>query len=158
MATKARQPNSVNAAFFDDLVRCETRIYNGLNDALREAHGIVTSQFEFLRFLRDHDEPRVADIAAAAAIGVGAVSKSIDRLEARGLAARRPNPNDRRSALLALTDEGRALADAAEATFARWLAEHVAGAVGSERLAEVARTLATLRAALERQGVGTPTG
>ena len=43
---------------FDDLVRCETRLYNALNDRLRERHGIVTSQFEFLHYLRERPGAR----------------------------------------------------------------------------------------------------
>ncbi|NQE87935.1 winged helix DNA-binding protein [Nocardia terpenica] len=35
------------------------------------------------------------------------------RLERKGWVARQPNPADRRSSLLALTDEGRRLVDAA---------------------------------------------
>jgi hypothetical protein len=65
-------------------IRCETRLYNAFNDELRAAHGLVTSQFEFLRYLRDRSGSRVADLAAEFAVGVGAVSKSIDRMEKRG--------------------------------------------------------------------------
>lgn len=135
--------------FFADLVRCETRLYNALNDRLRERHGIVTSQFEFLRHLRDHPGARVADLAAEFAIGIGATSKGIDRLEGQGWVARRPNPADRRSSLLVLTDDGRRLADAAEGTVAERLAELVTSP---------SQALSELRAALERDGVGTPMG
>ena len=33
------------AQLFDDLVRCETRLYNALNDALRADHGIVATAY-----------------------------------------------------------------------------------------------------------------
>jgi MarR family transcriptional regulator, multiple antibiotic resistance protein MarR len=144
--------------FFADLVRCETRLYNDLNDRLRERHGIVTSQFEFLRYLRDHPGSRVADIAAEFAIGVGATSKATDRLESRGWVVRQPNPSDRRSSLLALTDDGVRLADAAEGTFTRRLAELFAAAPAASPITAAARTLAELRAALEHDQVGMPTG
>lgn len=67
--------------FFSDLVRCETRLYNALNynalnDRLRERHGIVTSQFEALSYLRDHPGSQVADLAAEFAIGIGATTRS----------------------------------------------------------------------------------
>jgi MarR family transcriptional regulator, multiple antibiotic resistance protein MarR len=144
--------------FFADLVRCETRLYNALNDSLREEHGIVTSQFEFLLYLRDHSEPRVADLAAAFAVGVGAISKSIDRMENRGWVTRRPNPNDRRSAILALTGAGRALVDAAAITFETRLDQIIGAVATSEQVTAAARLLATLRVALERDHLGTPTG
>ncbi|MEK8171786.1 MarR family winged helix-turn-helix transcriptional regulator [Streptomyces sp. M19] len=84
VATKSSDDAVDLPAFFDDLVRCETRLYNALNDRLRAAHDIVTSQFEALRYLRDHPGSRVADLAAEFASGIGASSKSVDRLEKRG--------------------------------------------------------------------------
>lgn len=145
-------------AFFADLVRCETRLYNALNDRLRDRHGLVTSQFEALRYLRDHPGSRVADLAAEFAIGIGAASKSVDRLEKQGWAGRQPNPSDRRSSLLSLTDEGSRLLDEAERTFAEALAELVGEALDAPALAAAADSLATLRASLERARIGTPLG
>ncbi|MDH6706707.1 MarR family multiple antibiotic resistance transcriptional regulator [Kitasatospora sp. MAA19] len=143
---------------FADLVRCETRLYHALGERLRERHGIVTSQYEFLSYLRDHPGCRVADLAAEFAIGVGATSKGIDRLEKQGWAARRPNPADRRSSLLALTDDGARLVAEAERTFTDGLAELLGGALDEPALTALGRALATLRAALERDQVGTPAG
>jgi DNA-binding MarR family transcriptional regulator len=143
---------------FADLVRCETRLYNALNDRLRERHGIVTSQYEFLRQLRDHPGCRVADLAAEFAIGIGATSKGIDRLERRGWVARQPNPDDRRSSLLVLTDEGVRLVDAAELTFTERVTELIAGALDGARISAAGQALSLLRAALERDQVGVPTG
>lgn len=144
--------------FFADLVRCETRLYNALNDRLRERHGIVTSQFEFLRFLRDHPGARVADVATEFAIGIGATSKGADRLEKGGWVVRRPNPADRRSSLLALTDDGSRLADAAERTFADGLALLIGGALEDSSVPVAAGVLAKLRSVLERDRIGMPTG
>ncbi|MFE7118418.1 MarR family winged helix-turn-helix transcriptional regulator [Streptomyces sp. NPDC057654] len=143
---------------FADLVRCETRLYNALNDRLRERHAIVTSQFEFLRFLRERPGARVADLAAEFAIGVGATSKGVDRLEKQGWIVRQANPADRRSSLLALTDDGSQLLDAAEATFAAGLSELVGGSLDQSTVAAVGQALRRLRSALERDQVGIPTG
>lgn len=160
MASKASdETGSVDLqGFFSDLVRCETRLYNALNDRLRERHGIVTSQFESLRYVRDHPGARVADLAAEFAAGIGAVSKGCDRLERQGWVARRPNPSDRRSSLLTLTDEGLRLADAAEATFAEGLAELVADGLDAAALTAVGQAISGLRAVLERERIGMPTG
>ncbi|MFJ9902719.1 MarR family winged helix-turn-helix transcriptional regulator [Streptomyces sp. NPDC101152] len=152
-------PTTVDlAGFFYDLVRCETRLYNDLNDRLRERHGIVTSQFEFLRHLRDHPGARVADLAAAFAVGIGATSKGVDRLEKQGWVVRQPNPSDRRSSLLALTDDGLTLADAAERTFTEGLDQLVAANLGASLTPAVAQVFADLRATLEREQIGMPTG
>ncbi|WP_033223323.1 MarR family winged helix-turn-helix transcriptional regulator [Kitasatospora phosalacinea] len=158
MASKSNGGAVDLPSFFADLVRCETRLYNALNDRLRERHGIVTSQFEFLRHLRDHPGSRVADLAAEFAIGVGATSKGIDRLEKRGWVLRQPNPADRRSLLLALTDDGTRLANAAERTFTRALAALIADALDGPAGTAAARVVSDLRAAFERDQIGTPTG
>jgi MarR family transcriptional regulator, multiple antibiotic resistance protein MarR len=144
--------------FFADLVRCETRLYNALNDRLRERHGIVTSQFEALRYLRDHPGARVADLAAEFAIGIGATSKTIDRLEKQGWAARQPNPADRRSSLLALTDNGTHLVDAAEKTFTAKVAELIGSTLHNSSATAAAQALSKLRSVLELNQIGTPTG
>ncbi|MFI0739500.1 MarR family winged helix-turn-helix transcriptional regulator [Streptomyces sp. NPDC021100] len=143
--------------FFSDLVRCETRLYNALNDQLRRHHGIAASQFEFLRYLRDHPGARVGDLAGFFAIGVGATSKGMDRLEARGWVRRVPNPADRRSSLLELTDAGAELVNDAENTFAA-VNELVQAAIDPEQLQATAQALRQLRTALEHDGIGTPVG
>ncbi|MFC8713575.1 MarR family winged helix-turn-helix transcriptional regulator [Streptomyces sp. NPDC057197] len=144
-------------AFFGDLVRCETRLYNALNDQLRSRHGITASQFEFLRHLRDHPGARVGDLAEFFAIGVGATSKGMDRLEARGWIRRTPNPADRRSSLLELTDTGTALANAAETTFTA-ISTLIRAALAPEQLQAAAQALQQLRTTLEHHKTGTPAG
>jgi MarR family multiple antibiotic resistance transcriptional regulator len=157
MATHASS-DDLHSAFFADLVRSETRLYNYFNDELRAEHGITTSQYEFLRYIRDHEGTRTTDMAAEFAIGIGAVSKAMDRLESRKLVNRLPNPANRRSTILTITDEGRALADATEATFRRRLDEILTGAGTPEQLSAAASVLSALRAVLERNGLGTPAG
>ncbi|MFI5776367.1 MarR family winged helix-turn-helix transcriptional regulator [Nocardia sp. NPDC051570] len=144
--------------FFADLVRCETRLYNALNDRLRERHGIVTSQYEFLRFLADHPGSRVADLATEFATGIGATSKGVDRLESQGWVARQPNPSDRRSSLLALTEDGIRLVEAAGETFTERLAELLDASLSGSSLSAAAQLLSQLRAALERERIGLPAG
>jgi len=146
------------AGFFDDLVRCETRLYNAVGEKLRAEHGIVASQFEFLRYLRDHPRSRVADVAAAFAAGFGAVSKGVDRLEARGWVTRLPNPADGRSSLISLTTSGAALVTEAERTFNDRLDELIAPAVGGSQIDAARTALTALRRALEDARVGLPVG
>jgi len=146
------------AALFHDLVRCETRLYNATGEVLRRRHGIVTSQLEFLRHLSAHPDARVGDLATAFAAGVGAISKGIDRLEARGLVLRVANPADRRSSLIRLTGSGAALLAEAERTFHDELARLVPPALDAAQIEAVASAMSVLRHALEEQRVGLPTG
>jgi DNA-binding MarR family transcriptional regulator len=73
------------------------------------------------------------------------------RLERRGHAARTPNPDDGRSFLIALTDEGRRLLADARPRF-RALAEAVDAELVPERFDRLRAELAELRAAIDAQG------
>lgn len=141
-------------SFFDDLVRVETRLYNAIGEKLRVEHAIRASQFEFLRYLRDHPRSRVADVAVTFVAGIGAISKVFDRLEARGWATRLPNPADGRSSLISLTPRGAALVAEAEQTFNDRLAE----LISADQIAAARATLAALRRELEHERVGVPIG
>ena len=147
-----------DAQFFSDLVRCETRLYNALDGVLSERHGIAASQFEFLQYIRDHPASRVADLAAAFAIGVGATSKGVDRLERRTWVIRTVSLTDRRSSLLQLTHTGRSLVDEAEATFRESLTGLLAPVRNARHAGAMLGAFAILRASLEDDGIGTPIG
>lgn len=103
--------------FFDALVRYQIELWNALEAALQQAHGVSLGRFQALRVLHQHGgDARVQDVAGDLAITIGAASKLVDRLERDGTAHREPNPNDRRSSLIALTSEGRRVHDAGSAT------------------------------------------
>lgn len=144
------------AAFFDHLVRCETRLYNALNETLRAEHGLAASQFEMLRHLGTHPGARVIDIAETFAAGVGAISKGVDRLVDRGWVRRHPNPADGRSSLVSLTEEGRRVVDDAESVFRGLLEDLIP--IPPERLGPVTSALAELRRSLEAAKAGIPVG
>ncbi len=100
----------------------------------------------------------MADLAVEFAVGIGATSKGVDRLERNGWVAREPNPADRRSSLLVLTGEGMRLVNAAEVSFTEGLTELIGDAVSESSVVAAAKMLGVLRAALERDQVGLPTG
>jgi MarR family multiple antibiotic resistance transcriptional regulator len=66
-------------------------------------HELTFAQYAFLNYLRTSPRARVGDIATNFAIGIGATSKGMDRLERLGRVQRLPNPADRRSSLLGTT-------------------------------------------------------
>ena len=144
---------------FTDLVRYETRLYNVLAERLRAEHGLSLGQFEFLRIVGDRAGTcRVQDIAEDIAITVGATSKAVDRLEAAGWLARRPNPENRRSSLIELTATGRRLLAAATPTFEDGLRTWLAGPLTGRSIDQLATALSTLRQAVEQARIGMPTG
>lgn len=143
---------------FADLVRYETRLYNVLGERLRAEHGLTTAQFEFLRIIGSHDNCRVNDLAHEIAITVGATSKAVDRLEAAGWVRRRPNPHNRRSSLIDLTEGGRRLLDEATPTVHNELRSWLADALTERSLDQLASSIAALRRAMEDARVGMPTG
>jgi DNA-binding MarR family transcriptional regulator len=157
VATK-KATDQQRSSFFDDLVRCETRLYNAIGERLRAEHGLVTTQFEFLRYFRDHPGSRVADTATNFAAGVGAISKGVDRLEARGWVTRHPNPADGRSSLVSLTSTGAALLAEAEPTYVAHLAALLSPSLSDDQISVLGPALAILRGNLERQRIGVPVG
>jgi MarR family transcriptional regulator, multiple antibiotic resistance protein MarR len=143
---------------FTDLVRVETRLYNAVAEQVKAEVGIGAGHFELLRYVRDHPDARVADIASAFAIGVGTTSKIVDRLEKEDRLERRPNPVNRRSSLLALTPSGESVVSRAEPVWQAAIQEILGGAVASDELMALALALGTLRSNLERRHLGLPTG
>lgn len=91
-------------------------------DAMAAAHGLDRGQGDVLFTLRRAGEPyRLAPsrLASSLLVTSGTMTNRLDRLEQRGLIARRPNPGDRRGMDVELTEEGRELVD-------RLVGEHVA--------------------------------
>ncbi|MCK6523621.1 MarR family winged helix-turn-helix transcriptional regulator [Myxococcota bacterium] len=74
-----------------------------------EAHGVSVSDWVALRRLYPDAEVSPSALVESLGMTKGAVSKVIDRLEARGLAVRGRRGDDRRQQQVSLTAEGRAL-------------------------------------------------
>jgi DNA-binding MarR family transcriptional regulator len=79
-------------------------------------HGLRLGEFDVLAGLRRLGPPYVAApsrLTRMLMLSPAAMTNRLDRLEAAGLVERRPDPDDRRSVLVALTDAGFAAVDAA---------------------------------------------
>jgi DNA-binding MarR family transcriptional regulator len=135
--------------FFDALIRYETDLWNHLDRRLRHAGATSLAVLEALRVIERHPgSARVADLQDELRITVGAASKLVDRLERDGLARRRPNPTDRRSSLLDLTETGRERHDQGVTILEREIDDHLAG------FADKARDAVETLKALNQQLVG----
>ena len=110
------------------------------------AHGLAGGSFGILAALRRAGAPYQLTPSALTRhlmVTTGGMTAMLDRLESRGLVARTPNPADRRGVLVGLTDDGRAVVDAAMVDHARVEHELVAGldARQREQLAALLRVL-----------------
>jgi DNA-binding MarR family transcriptional regulator len=71
--------------------------------------GLTPPQYQVLYILWDRDELPLKDLASACSCTRATITGLVDGLERKGLVIRKLNPDDRRSLLATLTDEGRAL-------------------------------------------------
>jgi DNA-binding MarR family transcriptional regulator len=71
-------------------------------------HDLTFSQFVTIKKLAD-GIASVTDLARAAEVHPGAMTRLLDRLEARGLVVRQADPGDRRALHIHLTDAGIAI-------------------------------------------------
>jgi DNA-binding MarR family transcriptional regulator len=133
---------------FEDLVRAETRLYNLVDDRVRAAHGASVGQVQMLGIIARTENARVDDIVREVDIRAGTASKAVDRLEAAGWVRRTPNPEDRRSSWLSLTDAGEKLLSAARPTFEAAVQELTGGTLTTAELRGLSAALAKLRTAL----------
>ncbi|MDV6275820.1 MarR family transcriptional regulator [Rhodococcus erythropolis] len=140
---------------FDNLVRFETELWTAIDQRLRTEHDLPLSRFEPMQIIGRLGSCRVFDIAEALAITVGGTSKLVDRIESSGHCRRQSNPADKRSSIIELTPEGKALLRRANATFDDELKRRLGSALTPEALAQFGVTLATLRKANRRLTPGT---
>ena len=84
-----------------------------------EAHGL--SMWDYIVLSALDRSPVRSQAALADAIGADKtrIIATLDELQERGYIQRRPDPDDRRVRLLALTESGRAVKDAAQAAIQR---------------------------------------
>jgi DNA-binding MarR family transcriptional regulator len=75
---------------------------------VREAN-LTPPQFQTLRLLWEQDSQPFKDLAASNGCTRPTMTGIVDTLEKKSLVTRQPNPNDRRSLLVTLTEQGLAL-------------------------------------------------
>ncbi|HVK22359.1 MAG TPA: MarR family transcriptional regulator [Actinokineospora sp.] len=76
--------------------------------------GLTTAEFDVLVTLRRVGGPcrlKSNELSRSLLLSTGGTSNVVNRLADRGLVRRDPNPDDGRSALITLTEQGRALAE-----------------------------------------------
>jgi DNA-binding MarR family transcriptional regulator len=128
-----------------------TRLARHLDRARRQAfaaHGLESWEFDVLSALRRSGEPYELSpgrLLRETLVTSGTMTNRVDRLAARGLVARAPDPSDRRGVLVRLTDAGRERVDAALSALLANERALLTGLGGTDR-----RQLANLLRALVR--------
>jgi DNA-binding MarR family transcriptional regulator len=137
---------------FNDLIRFEIDLWNAVDARLKSEFGLPLTHFEPMSVIDRIAGCRVYDIANELGITTGGTSKLVDRIEASGYCQRLPNPDDRRSSLLELTEEGRRLFAKAAVAFDDEVQRRLA-ALPERTLRQFASTLSRLRIASRRLGM-----
>jgi MarR family transcriptional regulator, organic hydroperoxide resistance regulator len=114
--------------------------------ALAGELGLAPMQLHALRVIEPGAELPMSSLAGKLFCDASNVTGIVDRLEARGLIERRPASYDRRVKLLALTDEGRRVREAAWQQLSQPPPEIAALPLGQQRALRDA-----LRAALDQR-------
>ncbi len=135
---------------FTDIIRFEIELWNAVDARLKSEFDLPLTHFEPMSVIDSVPGCRVYDIATELGITTGGTSKLIDRIEANGYCRRLPNPADRRSSLLELTEEGKRIFAAAGEAFDEDLQRWLGAAVPERTLRQFAATLTRLRAAGHR--------
>jgi DNA-binding MarR family transcriptional regulator len=100
------------------LLETHRKLTRALDAELEAEYGLSLSALELLGRLAASEERRLrlSILAEETGLSLSRVSRIVDALEARGLVERRPCPSDARATNACLTESGRTLARAAQAT------------------------------------------
>lgn len=118
---------------------------------MARAHGADLGDLQpdrHLAPLRPEFALKPSDLIKVSLLTSGAVTNRIDRVQARGLVVREPDPNDRRGVIVRLTPEGKALADEAIARHFDAMAG-LLRPLGRQEADKLAAMLSTLLFAIE---------
>lgn len=121
-------------------------------EVAREVHPeLESAAYSLLIRMHERTRSRPSDLADYFGVGKATISRQVKVLEQLGLIERRPDPDDGRAHLLALTDEGRRRLDAART--ARQTRFHaMLDTWPAEDVQELARMLARFNALVDSMG------
>jgi MarR family transcriptional regulator, lower aerobic nicotinate degradation pathway regulator len=109
-------------------------VVHGILERLAAEHDMSIVQARLLGVLRDR-KPTMNELASLLALDKSSASGLVDRAQRRGLVVRVPSRTDRRSVLVSLTDDGRALVSAVASRFESDVSTLLSGLPPSDRRA-----------------------
>jgi DNA-binding MarR family transcriptional regulator len=122
------------------LLRLYSTVMRRVDRELERAHRLGNTEYGVLVVLVNAPERslRLGELAACNMASAGGMSRIVDRLAALGLVERRPAPDDRRGAVVQLTDRGVAMLRELQVTHHRVARELFLGRLSDRELARFA--------------------
>jgi DNA-binding MarR family transcriptional regulator len=97
---------------FASLVRAGTALLAEIDRCIRHSFDMPQAAATALAVIEGADEPLTpSQISERVLVASATMTATLDLLESRGWVVRRPNPDDRRSVLVEITEDGRVVAD-----------------------------------------------
>ncbi len=134
-----------------EILRCSKRLEMRLGSKLRKSFGQSLTRFDALSQLyRAEDMTLPVTVLASRLLASSSknITGLIDRMEADGLVVRRPNPDDRRSFVVRLTDAGKSMFEAMAIEHGHWVTDGFEG-FSSRDLKALQSSMVELRQHLE---------
>ncbi|GAT74085.1 transcriptional regulator [Microbacterium sp. HM58-2] len=126
------------------------RFARAVNRAQRSTHAIIV--WRVLGTLEADGPMRMTWLAANESVSQGAMTTTMQRVEAAGLVTRRADPTDGRATLFEITDKGKAELEQHRSTVARALLPYVSGISALDRAA-IDRVIELMGAMANQQSV-----
>lgn len=124
------------------IYRAHTRLAPRIDNELKKSIGLTYSEYETLSQLKAAGGPvKMTDLASRVAVTRTHASRLIGALKLAGLAEREVNPDDGRSQLAWITDEGVRLLQESSTKVEALLAQSFGGRVSVEELRQLTASL-----------------
>lgn len=95
----------------DSFMQVLARTYHGVAAAFEREAGVSQARLQILANLRSQEELSQSELQQRLDVDGAAITRQVKQLEAEGLVQRRSSPTDQRFTLVALTAQGRRLAE-----------------------------------------------
>lgn len=139
------------------LVRTGTSLTQEIDRCMTATFGVTQNVLNCLAVIDGAESPLTpGEIGERTLVSSGTVTTTLDQLEYRGWVRRLPNPDDRRSVLVEVTDEGRGVADQLLPGI-RKLEQAVLGHLSATELSTLMRLLSKVLAGVAEAAATEPT-
>jgi len=133
------------------LLRTHARLWDQVEAQLRRDHGLTIARYDVMANLEAAGgRLGLSELAAAIVLSPSGLSKLLDRMAAAGLIRREPDPDDARSSFAQITARGRSLVAEARERHHALLQRRFGDVLTDRDLADLARIMRRLDAALSR--------